>query len=134
MGKDKNIPFKDKIEFAVLNNDNLNSNFDTVIKKLGNLSSLNYVTEKVEGALSFRVKSNEYFIPISDDNIDVEEEKAKLTEELKYTEGFLKSVQKKLSNARFVDNAPAQVIKIERQKEADALSKIETIKSSLKSL
>ena len=131
--KEKNIAFKDKIEFSVLNNDNVTSNFDAVIEKLGNLSSINYVTEKVDGALSFRVKSNEYFIPIVD-AIDVEAEKLKLEEELKYTEGFLKSVQKKLSNERFVNNAPDQVIKIERQKEADALAKVETLKASLASL
>ncbi len=128
--KDKNIAFKDQIEFSILNNDNLNADFDAVIEKLGNLSSINYVTEKVDGALSFRVKSNEYFIPMGD-AIDVEAEKEKLEEELKYTEGFLKSVQKKLSNERFVNNAPEKVITIERQKEADALAKIETIKASL---
>jgi valyl-tRNA synthetase len=66
--------------------------------------------------------------------INVEEEIAKLTEELKYNEGFLKSVQKKLSNERFVNNAPEQVITNERKKEADALAKIETIKASLTSL
>ena len=131
--KDKNIAFKNEIEFSVLNNDNVNSNFDTVIQKMGNLSEINYVTEKVEGAISFRVKSNEYFIPMGD-KIDLEEEKSKLQEELKYIEGFLKSVQKKLSNERFVNNAPEQVIKIERQKEADALAKIETITASLNSL
>ena len=131
--KEKNIAFKDQIDFAVLNNDSINTNFDAVIEKLGNLSAIKYVTEKVDGALSFRVKSNEYFIPMGD-AIDVEAEKAKLEEELNYTEGFLKSVQKKLSNERFVNNAPEQVIKIERQKEADALSKIETIKASLSSL
>jgi len=131
--KEKSISFKDTIEFSILNNDNVNSSFDSVIKKMGNLSSINYVTENVEGALSFRVKSNEYFIPMSSD-INVEEEKAKLQEELKYIEGFLKSVQGKLSNERFVNNAPEQVIKIERQKEADALAKIETIKASLNSL
>ena len=91
------------------------------------------MSDKVDGALSFRVKSNEYLIPIGD-AIDVEAEKAKLEEELKYNEGFLKSVQKKLSNERFVNNAPEKVIAIERQKEADALSKIETIKASLNSL
>ena len=131
--KEKNIAFKDQIEFSVLNNDNLTTDFDAVIEKLGNLSAINYVTENVEGALSFRVKSNEYFIPMVD-AIDVEAERVKLEEELKYTEGFLKSVQKKLSNERFVNNAPEQVIKNERQKEADALSKIETIKASLNSL
>ncbi|WP_111708409.1 valine--tRNA ligase [Lutibacter citreus] len=131
--KEKNISFKDQIEFSVLNNDKVSDNFDAVIKKLGNLSTLNYVSEKVDGALSFRVKSNEYFIPMVG-AIDVEAEKAKLEEELKYNEGFLKSVQKKLSNERFVNNAPEQVIKMERQKEADALAKIETIKASLNSL
>ena len=131
--KEKNIAFKDQIDFAVLNNDSINTNFDAVIEKLGNLSAIKYVTEKVDGALSFRVKSNEYFIPMGD-AIDVEAEKAKLEEELNYTEGFLKSVQKKLSNERFVNNAPEKVITIERQKEADALSKIETIKASLSSL
>ena len=131
--KDKNIAFKDVIEFSVLNNDNTSNRFDTVISKMGNISELNYVDAKVDGALSFRVKSNEYFIP-AEDAIDVEAEKAKLEEELKYTEGFLKSVQKKLSNERFVNNAPEQVITNERKKEADALSKIETLKSSLASL
>jgi len=131
--KDKNISFKNAIEFLVLNNDNIASNFDSVIEKMGNTSSIKYVKDNVEGALSFRVKSNEYFIPISSD-INIEEEKCKLLEELKYTEGFLKSVQNKLGNERFVNNAPEQVIKIERQKEADALAKIETIKASLNSL
>ena len=131
--KDKNIAFKNKIDFSVLNNDTVSKDFDAVIEKLGNLSSLNYVGEKVDGALSFRVKSNEYFVPMGD-AIDVEAEKAKLEEELKYNEGFLKSVQKKLSNERFVNNAPEQVIANERKKESDALAKIETIKASLNSL
>lgn len=131
--KDKNISFKETIAFSVLNNDKVSTNFDTVIQKMGNLSAINYVTSTVEGALSFRVKSNEYFIPMVG-AIDVAAEKAKLEEELKYTQGFLKSVQGKLSNERFVTNAPEQVIKIERQKEADALAKIETIKASLNSL
>ena len=131
--KDKNIAFKNTIEFSILNNENLNKDFDAVIQKLGNITSINYVTEKVDGALSFRVKSNEYFIPMTSD-INVEEEKEKLEEELKYTEGFLKSVEKKLGNERFVNNAPEQVIKNERQKEADALAKVKTLKASLASL
>ncbi len=131
--KEKNIAFKNEIDFSVLKNDNSSSKFDSVIEKLGNINSINYVTEKVEGALSFRVKSNEYFIPFGED-IDVEAEKEKLEEELKYTQGFLNSVQKKLSNERFVNNAPEQVITNERKKEADALAKIETLKSSLESL
>ncbi len=131
--KDKNIPFKDSIEFKVVNNDNVSNHFDSVITKLGNISSLEYVTEKVDGALSFRVKSNEYFIPISG-NINVEEEVTKLTEELKYIQGFLKSVQAKLSNEKFVNGAPEKVLANEKQKEADALAKIATIEQSLANL
>ncbi|MHA7943088.1 valine--tRNA ligase [Formosa sp. 3Alg 14/1] len=131
--KEKNIAFKDAIGFSVINNENANTSFDAVISKLGNLEAIDYVTEPVEGALTFRVKSNEYFIPM-EGAIDVEAEIVKLTEELKYTEGFLKSVQKKLSNERFVAGAPEQVIANERKKEADALAKIETITSSLASL
>ncbi|WP_445955886.1 valine--tRNA ligase [Yeosuana sp.] len=131
--KEKNIPFKDAIQLSVLNNEHVNTTFDEVIIKLGNLESINYSSATIDGALTFRVKSNEYFIPMIG-SIDVEAEIKKLTEELKYTEGFLKSVQKKLSNERFVAGAPEQVIAIERNKEADALAKIETIKASLASL
>ena len=131
--KDKNIPFKDSIEFKAVNNDNVSNYFDSVVTKLGNISSLEYVSEKVDGALSFRVKSNEYFIPISG-NINVEEEISKLTEELKYIQGFLKSVQAKLSNEKFVNGAPEKVLANEKQKEADALAKIATIEQSLASL
>ena len=131
--KDKNIAFKDAIAFSILNNEQIQPTFDEVIKKLGNLEEVAYVTEAVEGALTFRVKSNEYFIPMSG-AIDVEAEINKLTEELNYTEGFLKSVQKKLSNERFVNNAPEQVVASEKKKEADALAKIETLKASLASL
>ena len=131
--KEKNISFKDAIEFSILNNENESNHFDSVIVKLGNISELNYVKAKVDGALSFRVKSNEYFIPVSG-AIDLEAEVKKITEELQYTEGFLKSVQKKLANERFVNNAPEAVIATERKKEADALAKIETLKVSLAAL
>jgi len=131
--KDRNIAFKYTIDLLVINNENTSNYFDAVIEKLGNVASLTYVSDKVEGALSYRVKSNEYFIPMEAE-INVEAEKAKLLEELKYTEGFLQSVQKKLSNERFVSSAPEQVIANERNKEADALAKIETIKASLKNL
>ncbi len=132
--KEKNIAFKNTIDFSILNNESVSNKFDPVIKKMGNIENLSYTTEKLDGALRFRVKSNEYFIPISSDSIDVEEEIKKLTEELNYTEGFLQSVQKKLANERFVNNAPEQVVANEKKKEADALAKIETIKASLASL
>ena len=131
--KDKNIPFRDVIELRVMNNEKASTYFDSVIQKLGNVTTFEYVSDKVDGALSYRVKSNEYFIPITG-NIDVEAEVAKLTEELNYTKGFLKSVQSKLSNEKFVANAKPEIIENERKKEADALSKIATIEQSLKGL
>ena len=131
--KDKNIPFKDVIELRVVNNEKASSHFDSIIMKLGNIVDLMYVTEKVDGALSYRVKSNEYFIPITG-NIDVEAEITKLTEELNYINGFLKSVQVKLSNEKFVANAKPEIIENERKKEADALAKIATIEQSIAGL
>ena len=131
--KEKNIAFKNSIELLVLNNAAQTKTFDSIISKLGNISSLEYTKEAVENALSFRVKSNEYFIT-ANDTIDVVAELSKLEQELKYTEGFLKSVQKKLSNERFVSGAPEQVVASEKKKEADAIAKIETLKASLKNL
>lgn len=131
--KEKNIAFKDAIGFSVINNEKINPTFDAIIEKMGNLETIAYVSEPVEGALTFRVKSNEYFVPMVG-AIDVEAEIKKLTEELNYTEGFLKSVQNKLFNERFVNNAPEQVVASEKKKEADALAKIETLKLSLENL
>ncbi|WP_375323789.1 valine--tRNA ligase [Flagellimonas sp. GZD32] len=131
--KEKNIPQKDSLELFMMNSEDVNSQMDAIIQKLGNLSKLESVDASLDGALTFRVKSNEYFIPISG-AIDVEAEIAKITEELNYTKGFLKSVQKKLSNERFVNNAPEQVVAIERKKAADAEAKIETLEKSLASL
>ncbi|SFS96129.1 valyl-tRNA synthetase [Zhouia amylolytica] len=131
--KEKNIPFKDELALSVLNNEKVSAKFDAVIAKLGNIEALSYVEDKVEGALSFRIKSNEYFIPVSG-AINVEEEIEKLETELKYTEGFLKSVRGKLSNDNFVNGAPEKVVAMERKKEADAVAKIATIKESLASL
>lgn len=131
--KDKNIAFKDAVELFVVNNANSSTKFDGIIQKLTNTASISYVSEKVDGA-SFRVKSNEYFVPISAANIDVEAEIEKLSAELKRAQGFLVGIQKKLSNERFVANAPEKVITLERKKEADTLAKIETIIGSLNSL
>lgn len=131
--KEKNIAFKETIDVSVLNNENNSNEFDSLIQKLTNTATISYVSDKVDGA-SFRVKSNEYFVPISLDNINVEEEIDKLTKELQRAEGFLKGIQKKLSNERFVNNAPEQVVALEKKKESDTLAKIETIKQSLASL
>ncbi|WP_291128492.1 valine--tRNA ligase [Flavobacterium sp. UBA7682] len=131
--KEKNIAMKDAVDLKVVNNEKASTYFDSVITKLGNITSLEYITDKIDGALTYRVKSNEYFIPVSG-NIDITAEIAKLTEELKYTQGFLRSVQGKLANEKFVAGAPPQVIDNERKKEADALAKIATIEQSLASL
>tara|TARA_R110001606_G_scaffold426_4_gene1794 strand:- start:8314 stop:9339 length:1026 start_codon:yes stop_codon:yes gene_type:complete len=131
--KNKNIPMKESLELSVLNTEVVDDNWDVVISKLTNVSEITYLKEQLEGALTFRVKSNEYFVPM-EGAIDIEAEILKIKEELKYTKGFLMSVQKKLSNERFVNNAPEKVITIERQKLADAEAKIETLEKSLASL
>ena len=131
--KEKNIPNKVQIELFVKQNETIDHSFDSVITKLGNLSVLNYVDKKVDGALSFRVKSNEYYVPLSG-SINIEEEIATLTQELEYTKGFLNSVMKKLSNERFVNNAPEQVIANERKKQSDAEAKIKTIQEQLSAI
>jgi valyl-tRNA synthetase len=131
--KEKGIAFKEPLTLLALKNEGESKRFNPVILKLGNLLAIEDVTDKPSGALSFRVKSNEYFIPVKS-TVNIEEEVAKLKEELAYNEGFLRSVQKKLSNERFVNNAPEKVVAIERKKEADALAKIAMIKESLAGL
>lgn len=129
----KNISFKNTIELKVIEQENLSEDWNAIIGKMGNISSIEKIEEPQANALSFRIKSNEYFIPMGE-HIDVEEEIEKLTKELKYNQGFLKSVEKKLNNSRFVDNAPAQVVELEKQKQTDALAKIEAIEEQLKNL
>ncbi|WP_445382767.1 valine--tRNA ligase [Robiginitalea sp. IMCC43444] len=131
--KEKNIPFKDTLNMDVLKDTNIDSKWDLIIAKLGNVQGINYVDKGTEGAISFRVRSNEYFIPLQG-SLDVESEIQKLKEELDYTQGFLASVRKKLENERFVNNAPEQVVALERKKAADAEAKIDTLQKSLTSL
>ncbi|UGU14962.1 valine--tRNA ligase [Sinomicrobium kalidii] len=131
--KDKNISFKEGLELYTAETEESISGLDTVIRKLGNITGIHYGKEKTDGSVSFRVGAYEYYIPVSG-SVDVESEIKKLKEELSYTEGFLKSVKAKLSNERFVNNAPEKVVALERQKEADALAKIRTIEESLSNL
>jgi valyl-tRNA synthetase len=128
--KEKNISFKESVALSVLNNENASSSFDGIISKLCNISEINYIDKTLDGSLTFRIKSNEYFIPI-EGSIDVAGEIEKLKAELQYNEGFLKSVQGKLKNKNFVNGAPENVVAMERKKEADAIAKIEMIKASL---
>ena len=110
-----------------------NDSFNSVISKMCNLSTISSVSEKQDGATGFLVGTTEYTIPLLD-NIDVETELIKLETELKYTQGFLNSVLKKLSNERFVQNARPEIVEIERNKQADAESKIALIKENITSL
>ena len=131
--KSNNIANKVQMEMMVKKNEAIDESFDCVIKKMGNLTELTYVNDKVGNANSFMVTSNEYFIPFGEE-IDIEAERKKMQEELDYTKGFLNSVMKKLSNEKFVASAPEQVVAIERKKEADALSKIAILEEKLASL
>ena len=131
--KEKNIPFKEEISLSIIDNEHFTTKWNSIIEKLGNVSAISYVEKATEGAISFRVKANEYFIPILD-KINVEEEIKKLETELHYAEGFLKSVRAKLSNEKFVNSAPVQVVENERKKESDTLAKIETLTQSLNKL
>jgi valyl-tRNA synthetase len=100
---------------------------------MGNLSLLQYVEEKVAQANSFIVDGIEFFVPFGE-QIDLEAEKKKLEEEMVYTQGFLKSVQAKLQNQKFMAGAPDAVVANERKKEADALAKMAILEEKLASL
>ena len=131
---DKNIAFRDAIKLVVVEkNGNVNKDFDCVIAKLCNVSEVDYVAEAPAGAFGFIVGSTEFFVPLTG-SVDVEAEIKKLEEELKYAQGFLKSVEAKLSNERFVSGAPAAVVDKERKKKADAEAKIAVIEQQLAGL
>lgn len=127
--KEKNIPLREPLVLCATPGATGNE-FDQVIIRMCNLSEIRVVEGKVEGAASFRIHTSEFFIPLTD-GIDHEAEIKKLEEELAYTEGFLASVLQKLSNEKFVANAPEKVIAVERKKESDARLKIATLKESL---
>ena len=127
----KNIPNKEELTLQVLGDHN--DAFNPVIAKMCNLSEITKTDDKAAGAVSFLVRTTEYAVPLGS-MINVEEELAKLREELKYQQGFLASVIKKLSNESFVSKAPAKVIDMERKKQADAESKIKSIEESIAAL
>lgn len=130
---EKNIAQKIALELFVKESTNDNKDFDGIITKLCNISNLEYISDKKEGALSVMVRTSEMFIPLGD-TINKEEEIKKLEQDLKYYEGFAKSVKGKLSNEKFVSGAPAQVVENERKKLSDAEQKISSITEQLKSL
>ncbi len=128
----KNIAQKEALALEVTG-ENPVAGFDSVIAKLCNLSEIKQVETKSEGAAAFMVGTTEYAVPLGN-LINVEEELKKLEADLKYQEGFLQSVMKKLSNEKFVSKAPANVIKMERKKQADAETKIAALKESIAAL
>lgn len=132
----RNIPPKDRIGLFVKKNlgQQPNTYFDSIVMKMGNLESLSYVDEKVEGAASFIVGSTEFYIPIRQESIDVAAEIARLEQDLEYTRGFLTAVMVKLNNEKFVGSAPAKVVEMERKKQADAEARIQVIEAQMDAL
>ena len=128
----KNIAQKEALSLQVVGESPVTA-FNSVIAKLCNLTSIENVEAKAEGSASFMVGTTEYAVPLGN-LINVEEELKKLEADLKYNEGFLQSVLKKLSNEKFVSKAPANVIEMERKKQADAESKIASLKESIAAL
>ena len=132
--KSKDIPNKETLKLLVRSDKySFDSEFLPVICKLCNLSEVTFVEEKQEGAASFMVGTIEYFIPLSG-KLDIEGEIAKIQEDLDYNRGFLVNVMKKLENERFVQNAPNNVLELERKKKSDAESKIKSLEERMKEL
>ena len=127
------ISFKESLNLSVVNNDNFSKNYDSIIKKICNIKDINYVDSEIKDALSFRVESNIYSLPFEKE-IDFDEEIKKIKEDLDYQKGFLKSVNSKLENKRFTDNAPDSIVQNEIKKKNDAISKISVLEERLKKL
>ena len=130
--KEKEIPQKEPLRLQIKEK-KYDHAFDSVLKKLGNLSEIEKTERKPDGAISFIIQTTEYFVPLAD-NIDIDKEKARLQQELKYNKGFLASVEKKLNNTRFVENAPEKVVNNEKKKKADAETRIKALEEQLKAL
>ena len=128
----KNIAPREALTLEVLNA-NPFAAFDAPMMKMANLSAINVVSEKSSGSASFLVGTTEFAVPLGN-LIDLDAERKKLEGELQRLEGFLVSVEKKLSNERFVQNAPAAVVEMERKKQADAQQKITSIRETLANL
>lgn len=133
--QEKNIPNKQPLNLLIRKNfeESPDVTYDDIVIKLCNLNSIEYTENKVSDALSFLVKTTEFYIPVTQE-IDTDEEIKNLEQDLEYYQNFLKSVEKKLSNEKFVNNAPADVVERERKKQSDAASKIKVIEERLRSV
>ena len=131
--KQKNLPNKEQLSLKVMADANYPSEYEPVIMKMANLSSIERIGERDASSEAFIVKTTQYFVPLGG-LMDVEVERKKLTDELAYLEGFLASVMKKLSNQRFVESAPEKVVANERAKKTDAEAKISAIRERLEQM
>ena len=128
----KNIAPKETLELQAVNANNYTS-FTSAIQKMANVSTINVVTEKDATASAFMVGTDEFAVPLGN-MIDIDAEIEKQETQLKHLEGFLAGVMKKLSNERFVQNAPEQVVALERKKQSDSEEKIAALKESIAAL
>lgn len=131
--KDNQIPFKNQLSLFVIEKEKVTNDYKEVIQKMANISDFQIINTPKEGVLHFNVRTNAYFVPFENTK-KRDQKKKELEEELAYTEGFLQKVQQKLSNERFVANAPEKVVAMERKKEADATQKIQNLKTTLSNL
>ncbi|MBR2400970.1 MAG: valine--tRNA ligase [Tidjanibacter sp.] len=129
----RNVPNKEKVALEVIADENYHPAYNCLVEKMANLSAITEVSEKNPTAAAFIVKTTQYFVPMSE-NINVEEELEKMNKELAYFEGFLRTVMGKLSNERFVANAPAAVVENEKNKQRDAEAKIAALKERIAAL
>ena len=127
----KNIPNKENLHLQIIGTHN--ADFDAIITKMGNLETIQTVVDKAAGSISFLVGTTEFSIPMGS-LINAEEEIAKMEADILYYEGFISSVMKKLGNEKFVANAKAEVVDAERKKQADAESKIASLKEGIAGL
>ena len=128
----KNIAPKETLELQAVNANNYTS-FTSAIQKMANVSTINVVNEKDATASAFMVGTDEFAVPLGN-MIDIDAEIEKQETQLKHLEGFLAGVMKKLSNERFVQNAPEQVVALERKKQSDSEEKIAALKESIAAL
>jgi valyl-tRNA synthetase len=129
----KSIANKVAIDLKIRINESRSKKFDSVLIKLGNISSLEYIADSLKGAYSFVVNANEFFIPFNDE-IDVDAELDKIQLEIEDRKGFLSSVMKKINNKKFMANAPQKVVDMEMKKKSDAENQIKVLESKLESL
>jgi valyl-tRNA synthetase len=133
--KEKNISFKESIRLFIKKNygEQPDTTFDSTVIKLCNLSEIIYTEEKPADSIAFTVRTTEFFIPLTT-NIDQVSEIKKIEEELAYTRGFLKTVEQKLGNRKFVNSAPQKVVEAEKKKKADAEARISVLEKQIKML